>query len=1034
MKITDTLTKLKEYQELQKELEEIKQNQLAYERKIITETTNNYDNLCKTIQQFCGNESFQAVIKNFCYLYSGILSISNGNLAYHGIILPPLVFNNDNVFIITRQCINDIKSSFVALAGKSCNTENEIKKLCVAFSTLRNINARVNILKENAIKIALAKNNRKEQVGQKIKELLQEYPDFQYPEKIKEQIENLKNKQKEEFNNFNFKNMVLPTDYTKEISLPFGIIKNKEDINIKYWNPLRDGILHINISSGDSSIATNFISALIMQFLYSYPLLDKQILYCCKNARSEMDNFIGAIKDIFKGSIFFKEKEQLQNMMNDYDFGETIKDLRNEGRIRSERMKGLNIYEYNAQEEVDIISPILIIFNDYPDCISRDYDLEYFFKDCINLGIFCVVLQTKFNERDIDLTKYKSLKCDLIDEGININNTYYTGINIDKTIIKSLLTNINEKGKKTTYLSYEEIGFGKNNFNTDGYCTKISIPIGKVNNKIFSLDFAMDQSEEDKKNNKKTPMAYLIIGSPKSGKSSLLDALIINGSMAYSPDDLIFYFLDFKIGTTASSYDYENAIQHVKMIANGCQGDDADIILSELMNEQERRYNIFQENRLEDIAGYNRQANKKMPRLIVIVDECQDLFANDNLAQKCRDLVRKGRAAGIHLVLASQEPDFNMMKYAGNFIDGRFCFYVGNKDFAAKVIDREYTKSLESDIPNSSGLAYVSLESGHNCEKIRVAFFGKEVGNKKAKYNEQIRKKWNAKGYRVKLIKAGDMNPLKVNDYSNDMNSLITNSPNLVSIGESYFDHSILNIEIFTKEPSSDKIKGNSIIIHGDNENISSNILSSIIIKALSMKGQIKLIDETFDQTLERYFGTHSNITLGTRDNYLDLLQEVYEEYTKRKKDYRGKYEPYFVIINNLSRIDDYKNNVSRRLPSSNKINSGDDWTAKPQNANLNGKDTLFSMLSEIRGIPNMCFAIALGDINVEYFDQKALANCGYKIIQNNAISNDKKVKKGLNENVVLVLSRQESLKCRYFQYDFNDPKIDNIIKTIINN
>ena len=687
MNCKDLLKKSNEYKQLNRELEQASLNYSDFELKAESDIAARFDTLAGNIQRFCGSDSFRSVIKNFCYLYSDILSVSGGNLAYRGIVQSPFPFHCDNASAIAEQCVNDIKSSFRVLAQKSGNTDTEIKRLCTAFTTLRAINSNVGELKAHAVKGALAEENQRiETIKQKINTLLKECPELAQPEKIEEQLANVKKNIQNDVDSFHFKNIVVANDYASEIKLPFAktTASDEYETGITYWNPTKDGILHVSIPSGRYEIASDFIIALTMQFLHSYPLMKKQILYCCQNSLSRMDTFLKALKDVCKESIFFNGIEQLEADMFYQAVSECLRDLRNEVKRRASLMDSVfaeTIYEYNATESADIISPILVFLHDYPTGFSGCRDLGYFFRECARYGVFCVVLQTGFGENHIsngicDPAQYRSISCELGEDGqININGTVCESVCVEKTSIRPLLQNLvanSEKGKKNNYLSYEDIGFGKTDRNADGYSTKISIPIGKVNNKLFSLDFATAPSEEDQKKGIKTPLAYLVVGGPGSGKSTLIDSLVINGSMAYSPDDLIFYLLDFKDGVTASFYDGDDAIPHVRMIAAQSKEEDSDIILSGLIAEKERRNELFKACGTADIAGYHSKSDKKMPRIIVIVDECQNLFASDILAAKCEKLAREGRSSGIHLVLASQDAKLNMMQHAGKFIDGRF--------------------------------------------------------------------------------------------------------------------------------------------------------------------------------------------------------------------------------------------------------------------------------------------------------------------------------------------------------------------------
>lgn len=1059
MNYKDLMEKINEYKKLNRELENMSSNYSNFEKTTKREITARFDTLASNIQRFCGSESFRSVIKNFCYLYSNTLSVSGGNLTYRGIVQPSVPFNSDNASAVAEQCVNIIKSAFRVLTQKSGNSDEEIKKLCVAFTTLRSINAKIDELKAQAIKNALMEENQRiESIKRKINALTREYPELLHQEKIDKHISDAKKDIQKETDRFYLNNITVTDDYASEIKIPFAKSSacDTYDAGITYWNPTRDGILHVSIPDGKYEIASDFIIALTMQFLHSYPLMKTQILYCCQSSLSKMDTFLKALKDICKESVFFDGIEQLEADMFYQEIGECLRDLRNEVKRRANLMDSVfaeTIYEYNVTENADIISPVLVFLHDYPTGFSGCRDLGYFFRECARYGVFCVVLQTGFGENYIsseicDPAQYRRIGCELGEDGyLTINGATFESIYVERRNIRTLLQNLMdnaEKGKKNNYLSYEDIGFGNTDRSADGYCTKISVPIGKVNNKLFSLDFATSPSEEDQKKGIKTPLAYLVVGGPGSGKSTLIDSLIINGSMAYSPDDVIFYLLDFKDGVTASFYDGDNAIPHVRMIAARSKEQDSDIILSGLITEKERRNELFKACGTADIAGYNSASNKKMPRIIVIVDECQNLFASDILAEKCEKLAREGRSSGIHLVLASQDAKLNMMQHAGKFIDGRFCFFTPDKSDAAQVINHAYTKSLNVDVPKGSGLAWMSLENGENCEKILIAFHGGDKSGNKAEYNRLIREKWEKRSYNINLIKAGDNTPLLLSNYSEAANPLVAKSPMIANIGENYFDHSIFEINL-SKDAS------HSILLLGNEEKPSTDILTSIIMGAIANGGEVKLIDESKDMFLRKFFGPHSSVTSYKKDDYMSALGEVYEEFDRRKQDFRATYKPYFFVINSLYRIDDYR--TDKKIEHNDAAPSPDEdmmayyariSSSSTSKKDVSGKTTLLSMLSEIENVSNMYIIIASNShLSNDYDERNVFTNCGYKIIQKNTdtvahqiMDNSfrDKMMDGLNENVVFISNRGSFSKCRYFQYDWNNAKTSKLVVAAVQN
>ena len=150
----------------------------------------------------------------------------------------------------------------------------------------------------------------------------------------------------------------------------------------------------------------------------------------------------------------------------------------------------------------------------------------------------------------------------------------------------------------------------------------------------------------------------LIAGKTGSGKSTLLHVMVTNLALWYSPDDVEVYLIDFKQGVEFKTYATHD-LPHGRAVAIESDREFGLSILRRLDAEMTRRGDIFREAGVQDIATYRKTTGTKMPRTVLIVDEFQVFFADDDkLAQDAavllEQLVRQGRAFGIHVVLGSQ--------------------------------------------------------------------------------------------------------------------------------------------------------------------------------------------------------------------------------------------------------------------------------------------------------------------------------------------------------------------------------------------
>jgi len=150
----------------------------------------------------------------------------------------------------------------------------------------------------------------------------------------------------------------------------------------------------------------------------------------------------------------------------------------------------------------------------------------------------------------------------------------------------------------------------------------------------------------------------LIAGKTGSGKSTLLHVMVTNLALWYAPDQVELYLIDFKQGVEFKTYATHH-LPHARAIAIESDREFGLSILRRLDAEMSHRGDLFRQAGVQDLAAYRKATDKAMPRTVLIVDEFQVFFAEDDkLAQDAavllEQLVRQGRAFGIHVVLGSQ--------------------------------------------------------------------------------------------------------------------------------------------------------------------------------------------------------------------------------------------------------------------------------------------------------------------------------------------------------------------------------------------
>ena len=177
----------------------------------------------------------------------------------------------------------------------------------------------------------------------------------------------------------------------------------------------------------------------------------------------------------------------------------------------------------------------------------------------------------------------------------------------------------------------------------------IDVPLGRAGAmKLQHLDLGHGTSQH-----------VLISGKTGSGKSTLLHVLITNMALRYSPDEVELYLVDFKKGVEFKAY-ARSMLPHARVVAIESEREFGLSVLQRLDAELRTRGDMFRKHGTQDVKAYRAiMPDVKLPRILLIVDEFQELFVEDDrIAQESAllldRLVRQGRALGIHVLLGSQ--------------------------------------------------------------------------------------------------------------------------------------------------------------------------------------------------------------------------------------------------------------------------------------------------------------------------------------------------------------------------------------------
>ena len=157
----------------------------------------------------------------------------------------------------------------------------------------------------------------------------------------------------------------------------------------------------------------------------------------------------------------------------------------------------------------------------------------------------------------------------------------------------------------------------------------------------------------------------LVAGSTGSGKSVCLNTMLLSMCYKAGPQDLRLILVDPKM-VEFSTY---NGLPHL-LIPEVIIGKDMTInALDWSIKEMERRYALFAKNHVVNINEFNKldivknKKEEKLPFIVIVVDELADLMleAKREIEDRIAKLAAKARAAGIHLVLATQRPSVDVI-------------------------------------------------------------------------------------------------------------------------------------------------------------------------------------------------------------------------------------------------------------------------------------------------------------------------------------------------------------------------------------
>ena len=218
----------------------------------------------------------------------------------------------------------------------------------------------------------------------------------------------------------------------------------------------------------------------------------------------------------------------------------------------------------------------------------------------------------------------------------------------------------------------------------------------------------------------------LVAGSTGSGKSVALNVMITSIMYHYSPEFVRFIMVDPKKVELSVYKD----MPHMLMPSTVTETDKAVNALNWAVNEMERRYQLLGENGCRNLGEYNAMQKKKGEKglyyIVFIVDEMADLMlaAKREVEEKISRITAKARAAGIHLVIATQRPSVDVITGTiKNNIPSRIAFKVTSFTDSKTILDRGGAESLFG----NGDMLYMAPEGGDPI-RLQGPYINDEIG------------------------------------------------------------------------------------------------------------------------------------------------------------------------------------------------------------------------------------------------------------------------------------------------------------------
>ena len=310
-------------------------------------------------------------------------------------------------------------------------------------------------------------------------------------------------------------------------------------------------------------------------------------------------------------------------------------------------------------QRIDYVQPYqIVVLNLDKVCqqISELQLLESFIEDAFAAGIFFVFMGNfvnSKNDEDYDLiaskvtSKYPKLK--FSSDGLEILPHQTTTQLLKLMSQYEYEINGASVSKENKSACADLVGqIIEENQTAQAEADFLTVPIGKKLDGITEVHFSLGAQSEC--------YSALVVGAPGSGKSTLMNNIILRIADQFTSDEMQLYLMDYKDGVEFNLFKNHPNCQQIYLDNSNTDG--ARDLLNSFAGSMQERNEMFKQKGVRDIDEYNAlDCDQKIPRVLLVIDEVQTLLTGKGSSEFEKLLVnvlRKGRSAGIHTIISTQ--------------------------------------------------------------------------------------------------------------------------------------------------------------------------------------------------------------------------------------------------------------------------------------------------------------------------------------------------------------------------------------------